>query len=274
MKTVNINAMHAMVADSTPRSEHRPEDTSATRSSTDGRQETMNDRVRPDLGVAIVVLCSLIVLIGMPLLWWSGMTLLQAVLLTIFVQIAVFLVIMIIGLSLFSRDDECGLSSERPNGTAIPNLKIWRSYSRDGADADAPRVALIAEDSVQTRQIATDLAQQGYDIHHTTDVDAMFETVQTHPDDWEFMIFDIDVIDDLESTVDDLMNFREDCASIPILLLSGSITRDEFSGYRRAIGDATLRKPVFRSRLRDGIAAMKANWQARDLVCGTVAGND
>jgi CheY-like chemotaxis protein len=194
------------------------------------------------------------------------MTLLQAVVLAFWVQLSTFLVIVMIGLYLLSRDERDGLCSENPNNAAIPDLRIWRSYSQGGAGDDAPRIALIAKDSVQTQQIATYLAQQGYDIHHTTDVDAMFETVQTHPVDWEFMIFDLELLDDLESNVDDLMMFREDCARIPILLLSGSITKDGFSDYRRAIGDATLRKPVFRSQLLDGIAAMKTNWQAREFV--------
>lgn len=82
------------------------------------------------------------------------------------------------------------------------------------------------------------------------------------PVDWDFMIFDLDLLDDLGGNIDDLTMFRDDCASIPVLLLSGSVSTDELSDHRRTIGDATLRKPVFRSRLLSGIATMWVNWEA------------
>lgn len=71
------------------------------------------------------------------------------------------------------------------------------------------------------------------------------------------------LLDDLESNMDNLIMFRETCARIAILLLSGLNSRDEFSDHCRAIGDVTLRKPVFRSRLLAGIDAMKVNQQAQ-----------
>ena len=165
----------------------------------------------------------------------------------------IFLVVVMISFYRSFGDEADALYYENSDNTALPDLKIWRSYSHDSTDDDTTFIALIAEDSVQTQQIATDLARQGYNIHQTNDVDAMLETVQTRPVDWEFMIFDLDLLDDLESNVDDLIMFRETCARIPILLLSGSTNRDEFSDHRRAIGDATLRKPVFRSRRRGKI---------------------
>lgn len=244
----------------------KPETSSAKRISWDERSRTEIGNGLPGLAIVTVLLLGPTALITIPVFWFLGMTLLHAALLTIFVQLAIFLVVVMIGSYRSFRDKADALYSENSEHTAIPDLKIWRSYSHDGTDDDAPFIALIAEDSVQTQQIATDLARQGYNIHQTNDVDAMLETVQTGPVDWEFMIFDLDLLDGLESNVDDLMMFREGCARIPILLLSGSSSRDEFSDHRRAIGDATLRKPVFRSRLLDGIDAMKTNWQARDFV--------
>lgn len=201
----------------------------------------------------------------MPVFWWLGLSLIQAVLLTILVQLALFLVAMMPRLHRGEQGQHGRIYSEKPDKIAMPDWEVWRSYSHDEGDVNARRIALIAEHSVQARQIATDLAQQGYDLHHTTDIDAMLETVQTCPVDWDFMILDLDLFDDLESDVDDLMMFREDCANIPILLLSGAVSKDELSDHRRAIGDATLRKPVFRSRLLAGIAAMRSNWQTREF---------
>jgi CheY-like chemotaxis protein len=90
----------------------------------------------------------------------------------------------------------------------------------------------------------------------------MLEAIKARPFDWDFAILDLDLFNDLDEAIDELTVFRRDCRDTPILLLSGSATRDEFSDHRRAIGDATLRKPVFRHRLLEGIEAMKsAKWE-------------
>ncbi len=59
--------------------------------------------------------------------------------------------------------------------------------------------------------------------------------------------------------MDELMAFRLDCADIPVLFLSQSVKQDDFSDQRRAIFDATLRKPVFRSWMLADIGARKIN---------------
>lgn len=248
------------------RSDQKPEDSSEKQISKGGPLSKMIDKGRSRLCAVTMLLCCLIALVGITVFWWFEMTLLQAALLTVFIQLSVFLVIMLIGLYRLSQDKEHSLHPKNPEHTTIPDLHIWRSYSHDVGDADSLRIAVIAEDSVQTRQIATDLAQLGYDLHHTTDVDAMLDTVLTRPVDWEFMIFDLDLFDDLKRNVEELVMFREDCPRIPILLLSGSTSRDESSDHHRAIGDATLRKPVFRKQLLAGIDAMRANWEAREFA--------
>ena len=244
-----------------------PESSSAMRISTDRRSSPRIGNGRPGLAIVTALLCGPIALITVPAFWLMGLTLTQAALLTIFVQLAIFLVVMMIGLYRSSGDDESADSySDDPSYATISDLKIWRSHSYAGADVDAPSIALIAEDSVQTRQIAKNLAQQDNDVHQTADVDVMLETVKAHPAGWDFMIFDLDLFDDLETNVDRLVMFRQGCTGIPILLLSGSVTRDEFSDHRRAIGDATLRKPVFHGRLLAGISAMRQNSEAREFV--------
>lgn len=241
----------------------KPETSSAILTSSDERSRTKTGNGLPGLAIVTTIILGPIALITIPVFWFLGMTLFHAVLLTYFLQLMIFLVVVMISFYRSFGDEADALYSENSDNIALPDLKIWRSYSHDGTDDDATFIALIAEDSVQTQQIATDLARQGYNIHQTNDVDAMLETVQTRPVDWEFLIFDLDLLDDLESNVDDLIMFRETCARIPILLLSGSTSRDEFSDHRRAIGYATLRKPVFRSQLLAGIDTMRVNHQAQ-----------
>jgi hypothetical protein len=79
------------------------------------------------------------------------------------------------------------------------------------------------------------------------------------PVDWDFIIFDLDLFDDLDACMDVLMAFRLDCAGIPVLFLSQSVKQDDSSDQRRAIFDATLRNPVFRSWMLAGIGAKKIN---------------
>jgi len=245
---------------------HDPTDSTARRVGQDGQPQGSTDGNPAGSAVFALVSCGPIALVALPTLWWVGYTFLQAALLTIGLQLLVFLVLMMIGFYRTSGDAGASVSSQRIRDTPMEDLQVWRSYSYSREEDDALRIALIARNTVQTRRIATDLAQQGYDIHHTTDIDAMFETVQTHPVDWDFIIFDLDLFDDLDACVDELMAFRLDCADIPVLLLSQSVKQDELSDHRRAIGDATLRKPVFRSRLLAGIDAMKSNFKAGESV--------
>ena len=145
------------------------------------------------------------------------------------------------------------------SGSTGSEVVVWRSYSGEANDQAIERVALIAKDGQETKSIALDLVKMGYEVHHTTDLDAMLDSVLAQPKDWHFIMFDLDFFESIEDAVDDLTAFRETCWSIPVLLMSSAVSRDEFSDYRRSVGDATLRKPVYHARLQDGIVAMKQN---------------
>lgn len=217
------------------------------------------------LAIALV-LCGPLSLLVIPGLWWLGCTLLQALLLNTLFQVLVACCVVAPGFS----SDYAKAATENRNIKALKEVEgspaVWRSYSNRLENGDVPRVALIAPASVQTHRIANDVVEQGYDIHHTDDVDGMLDAVQTRPIDWSFIIFDLDLSDDLDHMVGELMSFRVLCPDIPILLLSRCATRDEFSDHRRAIGDVTLRKPVFRNRLLAGIDAMKTNCRKAERV--------
>ncbi|ROU02547.1 hypothetical protein [Histidinibacterium lentulum] len=236
----------------------RPQDLSEKRSSPD-RRIRAGQNGRPGLAIAAALLCGPIALISVPAFWLAGVTVLQALLLTFLLQLAVFVAVVGIGCWRSSgRHAESPWDPDRETRVA-PDLDIWHSYSALENHGHCQRVALIGQACVQNRQIATDLAQLGYDIHHTTAVDDIFEIIRMHPTEWNFLIVDLDLFDTLEGGVDELMSFRKECAAIPVLLLSGSVGRDELSDHRRAIGDVTLRKPVFRCRLLTGIDAMRLN---------------
>lgn len=118
----------------------------------DERSRTESGNGRPGLAVITSILCGPVALITIPAFWWLGFTLTEAAVLTIFVQYVIFLVVMMIGFYRSSGDELDALYSETPKSMTIPNSQIWRSYSHDRGVS--PRIALIAENSVQARQIA------------------------------------------------------------------------------------------------------------------------
>lgn len=138
---------------------------------------------------------------------------------------------------------------------SLADDRFWRSYVKKDGDQVELRIALIAPSSRQSLNVANDLSSLGHEVHHSNDLGAMLSAVQNHRDRWSLLIIDLDLLDDLDAMVSELLEFREWCPGLPILLLSSEVHRDEFSGHRRAVGDVTLRKPVFRQRLLEGIRA-------------------
>lgn len=196
--------------------------------------------------VISMVLAGTIALSAVIALWWFGHTLVP-VLESYALLVLLCLLIITIGF--------------RANHAKVDAIHMPHR-SRD----EAIRVALIAQHTAESKRIAAVLIQQGYGIHLATDAKAVLNAVISQPDDWNFLIVDLDLFDDLDDIVDALVDFRIQCVNIPVLLVSSSVKRDELSNYRRAIGDVTLRKPVLRSRLLFGINVMKSKYEAPELL--------
>ncbi|CUX80071.1 MAG: hypothetical protein HLUCCA05_10710 [Roseibaca calidilacus] len=218
---------------------------------------------RPNFAFIAVLLTGPTALIVLPVFLLSGYTLVQSVPITILVQFAVFLGVLGIGLCRSPGVAKTHETATLTQDVNLPDCKIWPACTDNEDGHPPPCVALIASAGNQSRQIAVDLAQQGYSAYQTQDADAMLKAVLACAPEWDFLIFDLDLTDDLDQCVDELVAFRKACPKIPILLLSGSVQQDEFSDHRRAIGDATLRKPIARNRLFTGIEAMRENSAAR-----------
>jgi len=138
---------------------------------------------------------------------------------------------------------------------SLADERFWRSYLNKDDGLVELRIALIAPSSRQSLNVANDLSGLGHEVHHSNDCGAMLSAVQNHPDRWSLLIIDLDFLDDLDAMVSELLEFREWSPGLPILLLSSEVHRDEFSSHRKAVGDVTLHKPVFRQRLLEGIRA-------------------
>ncbi len=225
-----------------------------------------------NLALAAVLLSIPVGVAAVPVLLFTGYSLAETLLLALIAQVASFWV----GLAWGTMRHR---ASGRPGKTALasavndlpptPQHHIWRSHAARVAAARPLTIACAAPDSVQGRTCATDLAGLGHEVHHATDLDVMLDTVATRPADWDMLIVDLDLRGDIEDIVDDLLDFRARCPDVSVLLLSGSVGRDDLSPERRAIGDATLRKPVFRKRLAEGVGAARQN--AAERSGGTAA---
>lgn len=186
-------------------------------------------------------------------LFLAGLSALASLALTVAIQLVVIGSIVVIGIMVQTDEEKngSGMQDQTPGQRELP--ETWIFHSRRESSERQYRSALIARRTGQTASIARVLTEIGSDVHQCADHDALLETVKVRQDRWSLMVFDIDAAPDLDSAVMDLMDFRTSCPDVPVILLSGDVTRDDFSGHRRPIGDITLRKPVFRGRLIEAV---------------------
>lgn len=215
-----------------------------------GQSDSVVDALPTSIFVAAVA--AMILLIG-------GVSLIQASLISFGFLILTFSILQAIdrrpGKSAHRTQADVAYSDEVQSEQA----NLWYVYSSCDEVLKPDRIALISTDTEQSRIVGSDLAEHGFEVHHSTDREAMLDCVQCQPEKWKMVIFDLDAAPDLETAIDELMDFRAVCSEIPVLLLSGGSQRNEFSCHRRLIGDATLCKPVFRTRLIEGVEIARLN---------------
>lgn len=211
--------------------------------------------------VGILIGCPVMVIAFIALLS-AGHPFLEALLVAYTLQVLAFCVVVVVGLA-GAKNPEHGMPT--PNDTDYPPREaadIWRTYPSSVEAERSVRIALIAADIKQSRMIATDLARLGVDVHHSTDRDALLETVQARPQDWGAVIFDLDSGPDVDAGVDEVLDFRSVCPDIPVLLLSDAALHTDLSPRLQSIGGMSLQKPVLRQHLVAGLGAMNLTFVA------------
>lgn len=136
-------------------------------------------------------------------------------------------------------------------------VDTWRTYPSRIETENPVRIALVAPNTRHSRMIATDLARLGAEVHHSTDQDALLETVQAKPRNWGAVMVDLDSRSDVEAGVDEVLDFRAVCPDVPVQFLSGTALHRDLSQRRQSIADMTLHKPVLRRHLVASLVAMK-----------------
>lgn len=79
------------------------------------------------------------------------------------------------------------------------------------------------------------------------------------------LLLNLDRFDDVEDGVDAMLSFRSRHPETIVVLASHRVAGDDLGAERRMICDATLRRPLTASRLRDGLLGAVANAS----LCGT-----
>lgn len=87
--------------------------------------------------------------------------------------------------------------------------------------------------------------------------------LRRHDDRMAVAIVDADPIGDAEDVVTALLDLRAAAPWVPVLLLSSTVRRNDFSAHRAPICDATLRSPVSAAAFRLGLGAALENHAAR-----------
>lgn len=208
---------------------------------------------QPNIALAGVVGSVAIALVTLTALLIAGHSILASLLIAWAAQVMSFVGILAIGFVRVHRQDKACRQADQAGEGSTDLGEVWRSYGRRVARSLPLQIAVFGRDTEQSRTIGTDLAGLGHDVHHSTDSDAILCSICDQPETWDLLIFDLDADSSLEASVDDLMDFRQTCPDIPIILLSSSARYDDFSRHRKPIGDVTLYKPVFRNRLLEGL---------------------
>lgn len=224
-------------------------------------------------GLALVGVCASVpvALLTVLVLLVSGRTLGETLVVAFGLQFATFVLTMVAGAWRAEQDAPSGVADAATDSIPAADLSehpgTWRSYVGDPSDTMQPlRIGLAAPNTMQSRSIATHLAGLGHEAHLVSDIDALLAAVVDRPEDWDCIIADLDGAGDMEAAVDEMLIFRDSCPDIPVLLLSSEVSRDDFSRTRRAIGDATLRKPVFRYGLLRGLSAALKNARSLQIL--------
>ncbi|MEE4187906.1 MAG: response regulator, partial [Roseobacter sp.] len=208
---------------------------------------------QPNVALAGVVGSVAVGLVTLTTLLVAGRLILASLLIAWGAQIMSFLGIHAIGFISVQRRDMACLEADDTCDESHGPGDVWRSYDQRAAASFPLRVAAFGRYAAQSRIIGTDLAGLGHEVHHSTDSNAILKSICDQPETWDLLIFDLDAGSCIEASVDDLMDFRQACSHIPIILLSSTAKKDDFSCHRKSIGDVTLYKPVFRNRLLEGL---------------------
>jgi hypothetical protein len=161
-----------------------------------------------------------------------------------------------------SEEIAASAAATGPVHAPVEATDIWQISTSPGPAGDALRIALVAPNTPKSRKIKARLAGPGREIHHCSDGDAMFETVQVRPADWALVILDPDTAPAPEAALHDLAEFRAVCPQVPVVLLTGATLHTDLSPDHPTPGAARPENPVLNRQLADDLKAAGLHFSA------------
>ena len=212
-------------------------------------------------GIAVFFISVIALFLAFLCLMLAGLSFINALGLSLAFQMLCVAVLLINAFRRFVIDEaHDGLfrSSASKSGISFES-NIWKSFYFNGKKSSLARVGFASQVNDESCIIAEELAEEGYEVHLSSETDAILSSMEESPSEWEILIFDLDQCDDHGSAADDLLAFRSACRDIVIVLLSSDVSRDDLSVERMIVTDVTLRKPLSKRRLMIGLETAYEN---------------
>lgn len=125
------------------------------------------------------------------------------------------------------------------------------------APTDPPQRILVVDDDETTRFInAKILAHSGYHVDAVEDGDAAWQALNT--DSYDLLVTDHNMPN--VSGVELLKKLHATCMTVPVIMATGTLPKEEFTRYPELRPDATLLKPYSVEQLLEAV---------KEILCTT-----
>jgi CheY-like chemotaxis protein len=215
--------------------------------------------------VALLLFSSLAFILAFLGLLLTGSSFFRALGLSLSFQMLFVTSLLIIAFRRFVINEVAVELDRSPDPSSVPPLEasVWKSFLGQDKSPKSGRVGFAAQVNDESYRIAEDLADEGYEVHLSSDTDAVLNSIEDNPNEWDILILDLDQYSDHGSAVDDLLVFRSVCEETIVVLLSSDVSRDDLSLERMVVTDVTLRKPLSKRRFMSGLVSAHENAAVR-----------
>lgn len=223
---------------------------------------------------AATLVSVVVFLIVLPLLWLFGFSFLGSLGLSILVQTVSFALLVFLFSSNWKSSDvvKTSLVERSESATSSVDEGLWSSFLKRENESIIGRIGFAACMDPHVKDMASDLSDAGYEVHVTSDSDALMHSIEESPFSWMMMILDLDLYDDIAVAIEDLLVFRSVSPETIVVVLSSDVSRDDVSLERAVVADVTLRKPVRRNRLLEGVRIARNNAMLRNQKAASISG--
>lgn len=144
----------------------------------------------------------------------------------------------------------------------------WCQFLGEGSSGDFERVFCIGGVPPTSRaySLSREIAFSGRSVDLCDDFEASLEVIKTSPGVWTFLLIDIDHVEaelDIEDVVAELIEFRSECGSVSIALLSHSFATNDSSSVRSPISDYCFKSSVSNASIISNFPEILENHRSR-----------